>query len=286
MREEKKIAKKTYKNILSKVFLYLASFIILVECLFPFYWAIISSLKDNAHQFTTNLWPQTLYFQNYIDVMKNQIFGYSFLNSVIVAFLTAFFTIFIATLAAYPLARKKFKGRKRILILSLWVTTLPHVAVLSGLFELIKCLDLYNSRSGLIFSYMLITTPFAIWIITNFMRAIPKELEEAAIMDGASTFTILVKVFLPLLAPSLITTTLLSFISAWNEFLFALSFTLTKNTRTVPVVLALFNGENQYETPWGLIMSASVLITIPLIILIVVFQRRILSGISAGALKG
>ena len=143
-----------------------------------------------------------------------------------------------------------------------------------------------NEKSALILSYMIITVPFTLWVMTNFMRSIPKEIEEAAIMDGASRYTILTKVFLPILKPAIVTTGLLAFIAAWNEFLFALTFTLTNQARTVPVSLALFSGASQHELPWGLIMAASVLVTLPLIVLVVIFQRRIISGLTAGSVKG
>jgi trehalose/maltose transport system permease protein len=171
-------------------------------------------------------------------------------------------------------------------MIALSVTTLPHVAVLSGLFEMIRILDIYNEKSALILAYMIITVPFTLWVMTNFMNSIPKDIEEAAIIDGASNYVILRKVFLPILSPAIVTTGLLAFIAAWNEFLFALTFTLTNQARTVPVSLALFSGASQHELPYGLIMAASVVVTLPLIILVVIFQRRIISGLTAGSVKG
>lgn len=255
-------------------------------CLFPFYWAIVSSLRDGASLFSTELWPSKITLANYIEVFNDATFCHSFFNSAVVAVLTSLITLAVCLLAAYPLARARFRGKKRVLMTALGVTTLPHVAVLSGLFELIRFLDIYNEKSALILSYMIITVPFTLWVMTNFMRSIPKEIEEAAIMDGASRYTILTKVFLPILKPAIVTTGLLAFIAAWNEFLFALTFTLTNQARTVPVSLALFSGASQHELPWGLIMAASVLVTLPLIILVVVFQRRIISGLTAGSVKG
>jgi trehalose/maltose transport system permease protein len=200
--------------------------------------------------------------------------------------MTAFLTLAVCLFAAYPLARHKFPGRKRVLMIALGVTTLPQVAVLSGMFELIRVLDIYNEKAALVLSYMIITVPFTLWTMTNFMKSIPKEIEEAAIMDGASQRVILTKVFLPILGPAIVTTGLLAFIAAWNEFLFALTFTLTNQARTVPVSLALFSGASQHEVPYGLIMAASVLVTLPLVMLVVIFQRRIISGLTAGSVKG
>lgn len=162
----------------------------------------------------------------------------------------------------------------------------PQVAVLSGLFELIRAFGLYNSMPGLALAYMIFTLPFTVWVLTTFMQQLPLELEEAAIVDGATPWQIITKVLMPLLWPALVTTGLLAFIAAWNEFLFALTFTLTNEQRTVPVAIALISGAGQYELPWGTIMAASVIVTVPLIVMVLVFQRRIVSGLTAGAVKG
>lgn len=255
-------------------------------CLFPFYWAIVSSLRDGASLFSTEFFPSKITFDNYKYVFSDETFGYSFWNSAVIATLTSLLTLFICLLAAYPLARHRFPGRKRVLMIALSVTTLPHVAVLSGMYELINVLNIYNEKSALIMADMIITVPFTLWIMTNFINSIPKEIEEAAIMDGANKYTILTKVFLPILGPAIVTTGLLAFIAAWNEFLFALTFTNTNQARTVPVSLSLFSGASQHELPWGLIMAASVLVTLPLVMLVVIFQRRIISGLTAGSIKG
>ncbi len=142
------------------------------------------------------------------------------------------------------------------------------------------------SRTSLILANMVLTLPFTVWVLTTFMRDLPKEVEEAAVMDGAKPWTIVTKVFMPMMWPSLVTTGLLAFISAWNEFLFALTFTSSETTRTVPVAIALLSGATQHETPWGTIMAASVLVTVPLIVLVLIFQRKIVSGLTAGGVKG
>ncbi|MBQ7672948.1 MAG: carbohydrate ABC transporter permease [Alphaproteobacteria bacterium] len=275
-----------YKKIIKEIVFYSVCLIVAFCCLFPFYWAVVSSFRDSSNLFSTELLPSKITFDNYKEVFSDVTFGCSFLNSGVVAVCTALLTLAVCLFAAYPLARAKFRGKKRFLMAALGVTTLPHVAVLSGLFELIRFLDIYNEKSALILSYMIITVPFTLWTLTNFMRNIPKEIEEAAIMDGASRYEILTKVFLPILKPAIVTTGLLAFIAAWNEFLFALTFTLTNQSRTVPVSLALFSGASQHELPWGLIMAASVLVTLPLIVLVVVFQRKIVAGLTAGAIKG
>nr|MBA3517423.1 carbohydrate ABC transporter permease [Hyphomicrobiales bacterium] len=145
---------------------------------------------------------------------------------------------------------------------------------------------LYNSLLSLIFSYMIFTLPFTVWVLTTFMRDLPVEVEEAAIVDGASPWAIVFKVFLPMMWPALVTTGLLAFIAAWNEFLFALTFVSNDARRTVPVAIALLSGASEFETPWGIIMAASVIVTVPLIVLVLIFQRKIVSGLTAGAVKG
>ncbi|MCG8314172.1 MAG: carbohydrate ABC transporter permease, partial [Pseudomonadales bacterium] len=147
-------------------------------------------------------------------------------------------------------------------------------------------LGLYNNLLALSLSYLMFTLPFTVWVLTTFMRELPKELEEAAIVDGATPFIIVTRIFMPLMGPALVTTGLLAFIVAWNEFLFALTFTLSSEMRTVPVAIALISGASTHELPWGNIMAASVIVTVPLIVLVLIFQRRIVSGLTAGAIKG
>jgi trehalose/maltose transport system permease protein len=166
------------------------------------------------------------------------------------------------------------------------VSMFPQVAVLSGMFELIRSLGLYNTLPGLILANLMLTLPFTIWVLTTFMRELPKEIEEAAYVDGATPWIVVRRVFLPLMAPAAVTTGLLAFIVSWNEFLFALTFTLTNERRTVPPAIALMTGSTAYELPWGTIMAASVIVTVPIIILVLVFQRKIVAGLTAGAVKG
>ena len=187
---------------------------------------------------------------------------------------------------AGALGRVQFAGRRLLLFTILGVSMFPQIAVLSGMFELVRALGLYNTLGALILSYLIFTLPFTVWVLTTFMRELPKEIEEAAIVDGAKPFTIVTRVFLPLMGPALATTGLLAFIAAWNEFLFALTFTLSTEMRTVPVAIALISGASAHELPWGNIMAASVVVTVPLLVLVLIFQRRIVSGLTAGAVKG
>ncbi|MEI8295678.1 MAG: carbohydrate ABC transporter permease [Alphaproteobacteria bacterium] len=254
--------------------------------LFPFYWAFVSSLKTGTALFDTQMFPQAISLSNYHDIATDTMFARSLANSFYVASGVVALSLGLATMAAYALGRYHFRGRRLLLLGILGVSTFPQVAVLSGLFELIRWLGLYNNLHGLMITYLIFTLPFTIWVLTSFMRELPREIEEAAIMDGASSWTILVRIFLPLLKPALLTTGLLAFIAAWNEFLFALTFTLTQNKRTIPVAIAMINGASQHELPWGKIMAASVIVTLPLVFLVFVFQRRIVAGLTSGAVKG
>jgi trehalose/maltose transport system permease protein len=260
--------------------------LVVLYALFPFYWAIVSSLKTGAALFDASLVPLHPSFDNYAAMFREQPFARNILNSFLVAFSTVAISLSLALTAAYALGRVAFRGRTFLLVVVLGVSMFPQVAVLSGLFELIRALGLYNNLLALTFSYLIFTLPFTTWILTTFMRELPHELEEAAIIDGATPWVTLTRIFLPLMGPSLAATGLLAFIVAWNEFLFALTFTLTNEMRTVPVAIALITGASQYELPWGKIMAASVIVTVPLVILVLIFQRRIVSGLMAGAVKG
>jgi trehalose/maltose transport system permease protein len=259
---------------------------ILIFALFPFYWAIVSSLKSGSALFDLTLWPRHPEWQSYVVIFREQPFARNILNSVAVAVSTVLASLALALGAAYALGRIRFRGRRTLLLAILSVSMFPQIAVLSGMFELVRVLGLYNTLSSLVLSYMIFTLPFTIWVLTTFMCELPRELEEAAVVDGAAPLTMLVRIFLPLLAPALVTTGLLAFIAAWNEFLFALTFTLTSQRRTVPVAIALISGASANELPWGRIMAASVTVTVPLVALVLVFQRRIVSGLTAGAVKG
>ncbi|HKI65191.1 MAG TPA: carbohydrate ABC transporter permease [Burkholderiales bacterium] len=259
---------------------------ILLFCLFPFYYALTSSLRPPAELFEPALLPRSWTLANYAAVFAEQPFGRNIVNSVLVAGSVVALSLLAGTLAAYALARLSFRGRGTLLAAILAVSMFPQVAILSGMFELIRSLGLYNNLAGLTLSYLVFTLPFTVWILTTFMRELPRELEEAALIDGASPWQTLAQVLAPLVAPAMVTAGLLAFIAAWNEFLFALTFTLTNAERTVPVAIALMSGASQYELPWGNLMAASVIVTLPLVALVLVFQRRIVAGLTAGAIKG
>lgn len=269
-----------------KTAFYLLVIAIVVESVFPFYYAILTSFKSGTSLFEVNYWPTMFSWDNYAAVFQNGSFPQNLLNSVIIATLTVALALLFAVTAAYSLSRVRFRGRSLVLLTILSVSMFPQIAVLAGLFEVIRAFGLFNTVWGLIFSYTIFTLPFTVWVLTTFMRDLPIEIEEAAIVDGANPWIIITRVFMPLMWPALVTTGLLAFIAAWNEFLFALTFTSSNATRTVPVAIALLSGASQFEIPWGTIMAASVIVTVPLVVLVLIFQRKIISGLTAGGVKG
>jgi trehalose/maltose transport system permease protein len=265
---------------------YLLLVILFIYTIFPFYWAINTSLMSGSELFQPQPLPPSWAWQNYVTIFQEQPFGRQILNSVFVAVTVVLLALGLAVLASYALGRIQFRGRRLLLFTILGVSMFPQIAVLSGMFELVRTLGLYKNLLALVLSYMIFTVPFTVWVLTTFMRELPKELEEAAFVDGATPFVVVTQVFLPLMGPALVTTGLLAFIAAWNEFLFALTFTLSSEQRTVPVAIGLISGASTYELPWANIMAASVVVTVPLIVLVLIFQRRIVSGLTAGAVKG
>ncbi len=274
------------ERLIKSALFYLLVAAIVLFAVFPFYYAVITSFKSGTAIFSIDYWPKQVSLANYASVLTSGDFPRNLLNSLIVAFSVVVISLFLGVTAAYALSRVRFRGRPALLLVILAVSMFPHIAVLAGLFELILGMGLYNSLLSLIFSYMIFTLPFTVWVLTTFMRDLPVEVEEAAIVDGASPWAIVFKVFLPMMWPALVTTGLLAFIAAWNEFLFALTFVSNDARRTVPVAIALLSGASEFETPWGIIMAASVIVTVPLIVLVLIFQRKIVSGLTAGAVKG
>ncbi|TCU29153.1 maltose ABC transporter membrane protein /trehalose ABC transporter membrane protein [Rhizobium azibense] len=266
--------------------LYLLVAVIVLLAVFPFYYAILTSLKTGTALFEVNYWPRSISFGNYTSVMNQGGFVRSLGNSIMIALIVVAASLLLAITASFALARVNFRGRALLMLTILSVSMFPQIAVLAGLFELIRWIGIFNTPFALIFSYMIFTLPFTVWVLTTFMRDLPIEIEEAAIVDGASPWVIITHVFMPLMWPALVTTGLLAFITAWNEFLFALTFTSSNAQRTVPVAIALLSGGSQFEIPWGNIMAASVIVTVPVVVLVLIFQRRIISGLTAGGVKG
>lgn len=280
--------------IIGKILFYLLIAFILIYTLFPFYWAIVSSLKPNNEIFNTpaTYWPKKLDLSHYQFVLRNGEFLRALWNSVVVSLGTTLLALIFGATGAYALGRLKFRGRTAALYGILAMTMFPAVAILGSLFLMIRgdwflhTPNLFNTKTALVITYLTFSLPFTIWVLTNFFKAMPGELEEAALVDGATNFRAFWEILLPLAMPGLVTTGLLAFIGAWNEYLFALTFTSDYKAKTVQVAIAQFSGNTQYELPFANRMAASVIVTIPLIVLVLVFQRKILAGLTSGAVKG
>nr|WP_245627081.1 carbohydrate ABC transporter permease [Gynuella sunshinyii] len=271
---------------LAKVGLYGASGIVFIVSVFPFYYAFTTSMSTGVDLFIPHYWPESLNFTNYANLLSENGIGRSLVNSFIVAATTVLCCLLVSVTASFALARIHFKGKGMLLLTILCFSMFPQVSVLSGMFEFIRFLGLYDHLGALVLSYLTFSLPFTIWVLTTFMRTLPADLEEAAIMDGASIRITITHIYVPLLAPAMVTTGLLAFIAAWNEFLFALTFVISSDNRTVPVAISMLTGASKYELPWGNIMAFSVIATVPLILLVLIFQRRIVSGLTNGAVKG
>jgi trehalose/maltose transport system permease protein len=267
-------------------FIWLAVVGIIIFCLFPFYWLVNVSLKTGADLSGSSLVPPNPTLKNYSSIFKNSDFTNGLKNSAIVAFSVTILALTFGSFAAYALARLKMKGKFIVLGIVLSVTTFPQITIAAPLFKLWTDISIYNTRIGLIIPYLTFALPLAIYILTSFFKEIPKDLEEAALVDGATHFQAFRKVVVPLAAPGLATAGILTFIAAWNEFLLAITLTSSQSARTVPAAIAFFTGSTEFEQPLGTISAASVTISIPLILLVLLFQKRIVAGLTAGAVKG
>lgn len=258
---------------------------LLIALLLPIYWMIAASLTPESRllQAPSPL-PSAPSLDHYRALFDERDFLIPVRNSLIVAALTTAVALPAATLCAYALARLRFRGRSLFLALILAVSMFPQIAIVPPLYLILRELRLLNTYPGLVFPYVTFSAPLAVWLLTGFFRQLPPELEEAAMLDGASRVRALWDVILPLAAPGVATAAILTFLYCWNEFLFALSFTLGPERYTVPVAVTLFRG--RYQVPWGEVLAATVLATIPVALLVVTCQRRIVSGLTAGASKG
>ncbi len=262
-----------------------ALIVLVVASAFPFYWAIVSSFTPEARLFEApSLVPRTLVLEHYRALFTQRDFWIPIRNSLVVAGCTTVFCVSLGGLCAYALARLRFRGKAPLLGLILAVSVFPQISIVSPLYLVLRRLHLINTFPGLILPYLTFAMPLTVWLMVGFFRQLPGELEEAAMVDGASRLRALWEIILPLALPGLATTAILTFVYSWNEFLFALSFTLGPERQTVPVAIALFRG--QYQVPWGQILAAAVVATAPVALLVLAFQRRIVQGLTAGAVKG
>ena len=286
---------KTATKIVQRSLFYFVLLIIVIYLLFPFYWALNSSFKSEAQ---LQMMPATfipidpvtgkILFNliNYRSVIENLEFLRGIVNSAIVAISTTLLALMAGSFAGFAIGKLRFRGKQPSMYIILAMTMFPQISVLTGLFAIINTLKL-EPRFSMILTYMIFTLPFTTWVLTAFFKSLPTALLESAQVDGATFFQTFYKILLPLTAPALVTTGLLAFIAAWNEYLFALTFTTIKPAaRTVPVAIALFTGYIAHQEPFGEIMAAGVVVTVPIVVLVLIFQRLIIKGLTAGSVKG
>ena len=264
----------------------LTDVVVISLALVPVLWIVSLSLKTPATLTDGTFWPRHPSFVNYSGIFRTTLFTRSFFNSIGIAVITTAVSVILAAMAAYAVARLDFPGKRLLVGASLVVAIFPLISLVSPIFNLWLKLHLYDTWPGLILPYLTFSLPLAIYTLSAFFREIPWELEQAAQMDGATPLQAFTKVIAPLAAPGVFTTAILVFIFAWNEFLFAISLTSTDAARTVPAALAFFTGSSQFEQPTGSIAAAAVVVTIPIVLLVLAFQRRIVAGLTAGAVKG
>jgi ABC-type glycerol-3-phosphate transport system permease component len=252
----------------------------------PLIWLLVASLRPESLLFDSGdeAHLPTFTTEHYRALFSERGFLVPIRNSLIVASLTTAVSVPIAALSAYALTRLPIRGKTPLLALLLAVSTFPQISVIAPLFLALRELRLIDTYAGVVVPHVTFATPLAVWLLTAFFRQMPRDIEEAAMLDGASRLRTLRDVVLPLAAPALASTAILTFLFSWNEFLFALSFTLGPERQTVPVAIALFRG--RYQVPWGQVLAAAVTATVPVALIVLAFQRRIVAGLTAGAIKG
>jgi multiple sugar transport system permease protein len=269
-----------------RAFWAIALAIVLISSLFPVFWIASLSLKDPTTVGDGRLLPSKWSLENYSGIFDQDIFTAALRNSLGIALIATVIAVVLAAMAAYAIARLDFPGKRLLLTAALAIAMFPPISIVGPLYELWRTVGLYDTWPGLIIPYMTFTLPLAIYTLSAFFREIPWELEQAAQVDGATPFQAFRKIIVPLAAPGVFTTAILVFIFAWNDFVFAISLTSTERAQTVPAAISSFPGASQFSQPTGSIAAAAVVVTIPIIIMVLIFQRRIVAGLTAGAVKG
>lgn len=264
----------------------LVDILVLVFALVPVLWVVSLSFKTKETLTDGKFIPREWTFQNYADIFATTEFIRALVNSIGIAIIATVIAVVLGTMAAYAIARLDFPGKQILVGLSLLIAMFPQVSLVTPLFNIERELGLFDTWPGLILPYITFALPLSIYTLSAFFREIPWELEKAAKMDGATPAQAFRKVIAPLAAPGVFTTAILVFILCWNDFLFAISLTSTEASRTVPAALSFFTGSSQFEDPTGTISAAAVVITIPIIVFVLIFQRRIVAGLTSGAVKG
>ncbi len=274
----------------SKIFGWTAvNVVVFIAALFPVMWILSLSLKSADTVTDGRLFPSKFSFDNYKGIFTGSggdVFTKALINSLGIAIISTIIAVTLASMAAYAIARLNFPGKGIILTAALAIAIFPSISIVGPLFNLWRTLGLFDTWQGLIIPYMTFTLPLAIYVLSAFFREIPWELEQAAQVDGATPMQAFQKVIVPLAAPGVFTTAILVFIFAWNDFVFAISLTSTRKAQTVPAAISSFTGASQFSAPTGSIAAAAVVVTIPIIVMVLIFQRRIVAGLTAGAVKG
>ena len=266
----------------------IATIAIIVYTIIPLIWIVNLSLKPSADRADGNFWAVHPTFENYELIFTGgakDLFLPALFNSILVTLVATLIAVILATFCAYAIARLDFPGKRLILGTALTVSFFPVISLVTPLFDLWRQIHLFDTIPGLILPYLVLTLPLSIWTLSAFFQQIPWEMEQAAQVDGASSWEAFRKVIVPLAAPGVFTTAIIVFFTAWNDFVFAISLTSDK-ARTVPAALAFFTGASQFESPTGAICAAGVVVTVPVVVLVLIFQRRIVSGLTSGAVKG
>ncbi|WP_099022260.1 carbohydrate ABC transporter permease [Mycolicibacterium palauense] len=265
-----------------------AGVVIVLYSFFPLLWMISLAFKPPSDivSGSPQFWPTSWTLDNFAQIFSQPLFTRALINSVGIALIATALSVVIAMFAAYAIARLEFPGKKVLLSLALAIAMFPQAALVGPLFDMWRGLAIYDTWIGLIIPYLTFALPLSIWTLSAFFRQIPWEMEHAAQVDGATPWQAFRKVVVPLAAPGVFTTAILTFFFCWNDFLFAISLTSTNSARTVPAALAFFQGASYFESPVPYIMAASVVVTIPVVILVLIFQRRIVAGLTSGAVKG
>lgn len=265
-----------------------ATVAIIVYTIIPLIWIVNLSLKPSADRADGNFWAVHPTLENYELIFTGgakDLFLPALLNSILVTLVATLIAVILATFCAYAIARLDFPGKRLILGTALTVSFFPVISLVTPLFDLWRQIHLFDTIPGLILPYLVLTLPLSIWTLSAFFQQIPWEMEQAAQVDGATSWEAFRKVIVPLAAPGVFTTAIIVFFTAWNDFVFAISLTSDK-ARTVPAALAFFTGASQFESPTGAICAAAVVVTVPVVVLVLIFQRRIVSGLTSGAVKG
>jgi multiple sugar transport system permease protein len=270
----------------AKTYWAVANTIVILAAIVPVLWIASLSFKDPSTITNGTFFPRKWTLENYRGIFQTSLFTRALVNSIGIAVIATALALVVGSMAAYAIARLRFPGKQVLVGATLLVSMFPPISLVSPLFNLWRQLGLFDTWPGLIIPYLTFSLPLTIYTLSSFFREIPWTLERAAKVDGATPLQAFLRVIVPLAAPGMVTTAILVFIFCWNDFVFAISLTSTNASRTVPAAIAFFSGASQFETPVGSIAAAGVVITIPIIVFVFIFQRRIVAGLTSGAVKG